>query len=167
MILIIIFLLATGLHASDLDEAIKIVTHSESYSSTPYFDSDSVLAIGYGTRSKVKHGQFMSKKTAMSKMVADLKYRQTQIMDMVNVKLNSYQLQALISFAYNIGLGAFRKSTLLRELNKGNYELETEFMRWVYVRCRDKACEIEGCKEKQGGLVTRREMEWKLFRREP
>ncbi|KKN79249.1 hypothetical protein LCGC14_0342670 [marine sediment metagenome] len=164
MILIITLLLLTqGLHCQDITGAIDIIKHCEVYSSTPYMDLDSNLAIGYGYKVNVRYGQFMSEIEASNKMVEDLRCRIKRLNKLVKVKLNNNQLNALLSLVYNIGIGNFARSDLLRKLNKGNYELESEFMRWIYVRCRNQECDIENCKKKQGGLVKRRIKEWKLF----
>jgi lysozyme len=67
----------------------------------------------------------------------------------VKVPLNEYQRAALYSFAYNVGTGAFSKSTLLKKLNAGDQAGACEEMRrWVYAG---------GVKWK--GLQNRREME--------
>lgn len=43
------------------------------------------------------------------------------------------QMAAMVSLAYNIGLGAFRKSTLLKKHKAGDYEAaKAEFARWKY-----------------------------------
>ena len=44
------------------------------------------------------------------------------------------QLDALVSFAYNVGIGRLRQSTLLRRIREGGTKLQIqrEFKRWVY-----------------------------------
>lgn len=68
--------------------------------------------------------------------------------------ISEYQKAALISFSYNVGITAFRNSTLLKMLNSGNHEGACEQLsRWVHA----------GGK-KLRGLVSRRadEREWCL-----
>ncbi len=49
----------------------------------------------------------------------------------VKVPLAQHEFDALVAFAYNVGLGAFRKSTLLRLLNKGDKaSAAKQFDRW-------------------------------------
>lgn len=48
----------------------------------------------------------------------------------VTVPLTQNQFDALVSFIYNIGVGAFKKSTLLRKLNSGDPTAVNEFSRW-------------------------------------
>ena len=64
------------------------------------------------------------------------------------------QISALVSFAFNVGVFAFQKSTMLRKINKGDYAgASEEFARWKF---------IEGGKESPG-LVRRRAAEKELF----
>jgi lysozyme len=68
-------------------------------------------------------------------------------------KLAQHERDALISFAFNVGLGAYGKSTLLRKLNQGDKRgAAKEFPRWVYASG-----------QKLPGLVRRREAERKMF----
>jgi lysozyme len=72
----------------------------------------------------------------------------------VTASLTQPQFDALVSFAFNIGKVAFRNSTLLSQLNLGNYDaVPIEMRRWVY----SKGIQLSG-------LVSRRETEiarWK------
>lgn len=72
----------------------------------------------------------------------------------VSVPLTDVQLGALISFAFNVGLGAFRKSTLLALLNQGDHSaVPGQLMRWT------RANNVE-----LTGLRNRREAEAALWR---
>lgn len=52
----------------------------------------------------------------------------------VNVPLNQRQFDTLVSFVFNVGIGAFRKSTLLKRLNSADYDaVPTELMKWTRV----------------------------------
>ncbi|HEU5067050.1 MAG TPA: lysozyme [Sphingomicrobium sp.] len=87
-------------------------------------------------------------------LAADLLKVETQVRAAVKVPLNSNQLGALVSLTYNIGLGNFRSSTLLRLLNAGDYAgAAAEFPRW------NKAAG-----KTMTGLITRRAAEARLFR---
>jgi len=68
---------------------------------------------------------------------------------LVKVPLNEYQRAVLYSFTYNVGSGAFSKSTLLKKLNAGDQDGACEKLRrWVYAG---------GMKFR--GLMNRRNME--------
>lgn len=50
---------------------------------------------------------------------------------LVKVPLTAHQMGALVSFAYNVGMGALGSSTLLRLLNAGQYDAAAkQFARW-------------------------------------
>lgn len=71
------------------------------------------------------------------------------VRDTVKVPLTQAQYDSLVSLVYNIGTGAWKKSTALRVLNKGDYVgTAIQIRRWVYA----------GGK-KVRGLVRRREEE--------
>ena len=106
---------------NDFTAAIELIKQHEGYTSSPYYDSDSVLTIGYGFRQNVQHGQFMSELTAIRKIRQDLRYRLKRFRYLIKVPLNENQTNALLSFAYNVGLGNFARSELLKKLNKFNY----------------------------------------------
>jgi len=75
------------------------------------------------------------------------------VRNFVKVPVNQGQLDALVSFCYNVGPNGFKSSTLLRKLNSGDYaSVPSEMMRWVFA----------GGK-KLTGLVNRRKREGKLF----
>lgn len=84
----------------------------------------------------------------------DMEEAQDAVHRLVQVHLSDNQKDALISFIFNVGVGAFRRSTLLRKLNTGDYAaVPSELMRWT------KA----GGKENRG-LKRRRRVEAALFR---
>ena len=71
----------------------------------------------------------------------------------VAVPLTPGQFDALVLFAYNLGAGALRRSTLLQKLNAGDAAgAAAEFDRWVY-----------SGKTRLNGLVARRAAERRLF----
>ncbi len=84
----------------------------------------------------------------------DLAVSVEAINDAVIVDLNQNQFDSLVCFVFNIGCGNFRRSTLLKVLNSGNYDQVPAQMRlWAYVG---------GNVSK--GLQKRREAEIKLWR---
>ena len=77
-------------------------------------------------------------------------------MQVVNTvgKLQDCKIDALVSFAYNVGVAAFRRSTLCRKVkaNSDDASIRTEFGKWVYA----------GSK-KLPGLVKRRAGEGEMY----
>ena len=69
-----------------------------------------------------------------------------------------YQFDALVSFAFNVGIGALENSTLLKRvrLNPSDPTIKDAFMLWNKVT-------IGGKKVVNDGLITRRKNEYKLY----
>jgi lysozyme len=73
--------------------------------------------------------------------------------NLVNVPLTQGQFDALVDFVYNLGVGNFESSTLLRDLNAGDMDAAAnEFDKWDHVSGQVVA-----------GLLRRREAETKEF----
>lgn len=112
-----------------------------------------VWTIGYGTTAGVKEGQVITKERADELLRDDVKRFEDQVLRLVKVPLTQGQLDALVSFTYNLGAANLGNSTLLRLLNAGDYKgAAAQFDRWT------KA----GGKELPG-LVKRRAAERALF----
>lgn len=88
--------------------------------------------IGYGHTKGVKKGDKITKAQAEKFLLQDMATAIRGVDSSVEVPLNENQRGALISFAFNVGVGAFKRSTLLRRLNAGKYEdVPAQLMRWV------------------------------------
>ncbi|MCT4635385.1 MAG: lysozyme, partial [Rickettsiales bacterium] len=72
---------------------------------------------------------------------------------LITVSLNNHQFDALVSFTFNVGVGALQRSTLRSKVNRAEHEqVPTEFMRWVYAGGKRII-----------GLVRRRKAELELY----
>lgn len=113
-----------------------------------------IWTIGYGDTENVKQGMIITEAEADARLSNRLNKDFCPAVErLVKVKINDNQFSALVSLVYNIGVGAFEKSTLLRKLNAGDFAGAAEqFDRW------NKA----GGKV-LNGLVKRRAAERKLF----
>lgn len=90
-----------------------------------------VLTIGYGHTKGVKQGMVITKSKAEQYLLDDLINFEKAVSNYVKVAINQNQFDALVSFSFNVGINAFKNSTLLRRLNKGNFtEASQEFLRW-------------------------------------
>lgn len=138
----------------------KIIAQFEGLRLEAYPDSAGVWTIGYGTTknpdtgAKIKQGDKITKAKALEWLKKDTASFQAGVKKLVKVPINDNQLAALTSLAYNIGLTAFSRSTLLRLLNsKVNKELvAAQFLRWN--RAGGKVVK---------GLTIRRQLESDLF----
>ena len=87
-----------------------------------YRDIAGVWTIGYGhTGPNVTQGLKWTQDHAEEQLADDVAERVPQVLDACIVEPNDNQLAAMVCLAYNIGLGAFRKSTVLRLHNQSNF----------------------------------------------
>lgn len=114
--------------------------------------------IGHGTTiypsgMPVKLGDTCTAQQAMDYLRNDLKKFENGVNNLVKVKLSQGHFDALVSFAYNLGLGNLGSSTLLKKLNAGDYlGASNELLRW------DKAAG-----KVMAGLTRRRQAERQMF----
>lgn len=86
-------------------------------------------------------------------LAQDLNRFESTVDESVTVDLAQNQFDALVSFSFNVGTGAFKSSTLLKHLNGGDYnDVPNQLLRWV--KADGKTLQ---------GLVNRRENEIKLW----
>lgn len=118
-----------------------------------YDDGGGVWTIGYGHTKSVKKGQVINNAQAEKLLKSDLLEFEGAVDALVKVELTQAQFNALVSFAFNVGVGAFRKSTLLKLLNQGQYDrVPNELSKWV----KDNGKVVQG-------LVRRRALEAAMF----
>ena len=118
-----------------------------------YRDQNGVPTIGYGHTGGVRMGDRISPQQAREWLRQDA----TQVMRQVrqlHVARTEAQLEALTSFAFNVGIGRLQRSSLLRTIKAGGSKqaIQHEFKRWVYA----------GGK-RQKGLEARRQWEAEHF----
>jgi len=103
-----------------------------------YKDIGGVLTIGYGhCGHDVRPGMICSHEQAEAWLLQDVQKAVNAINTMVRVPLTQGQFDSCVDLAFNIGAGAFEKSTLLRKLNAGDMDgAAREFERWS--RCAGK-----------------------------
>lgn len=132
---------------------LKLIQEYEGLRLKAYQDSVGVWTIGYGSTKGVRPGDEITEAQAIELLAADVDRHADGVLRAVDVPLNQNQFDALVSFTFNVGVGALQRSTLLRKLNAGEYtEAANQLMRWVHA----------GGQELRG-LVRRREAERKLF----
>jgi len=118
-----------------------------------YVDVTGVPTIGYGHTYNVRMGDRITAWYAKDLLSEDIAYFEEKVKEL-NVAKTEGQLDALVSFAFNLGVDRLAKSTLLKVIRQGGSksEIKREFKRWVYA---------DGKKLK--GLEKRREWEAKRF----
>ena len=121
---------------------------------TAYRDAAGVLTIGYGHTGKdVRVGDRISAYWAKEMLEKDVAEAEKAVKEL-HVARTPGQLDALVSFAFNLGIGRLKGSTLLKVIRKGGTrnQIKKEFKRWVYAGGR-----------RLRGLELRREWEARRF----
>lgn len=113
-------------------DGIALIKRYEALRLKAYKDPVGIPTIGYGhTGEDVALGQTITEEEADALLRTDLIEAETAITRAVRVPLNPNQFSALVSLTFNIGVGAFLKSTLLKKLNAGDYKgAQAQFDRW-------------------------------------
>lgn len=131
-----------------------------------YKDPVGIWTIGYGSinhldlNRPILKGDIITTEKAERWLEIEVEEKAEDVERLCKVSLKQCMFDALVSFTYNIGIGAFGESTLLRKLNKGDYEgASREFDRWVHGT-------DNGSRVVLPGLVNRRNEEEALFRRD-
>lgn len=135
------------MEASDL--LIKKITEFEGFSNTAYRCPAGKWTCGIGHTSGVTATTTCTRKEAEQWLKEDLAPVEAYVNTIEQVRTQG-QYDALVDFAYNLGLGNLKSSTLLRKIKAGApvAEIQAEFRRWVYAKGK-----------KLKGLVRRREWE--------
>lgn len=96
-----------------------------------YDDGVGVWTIGWGHTKNVKPGDTCTEEQAQQWFLEDLEPAEEAIDDFVDVVLTQGQHDALVSFVFNCGVGAFKSSTLLKLLNAKDFDAARgQFGRW-------------------------------------
>ena len=138
------------------EQGLALIRRFEGFSPTPYRCPAGVMTIGYGhtARAGASLPERISHAEAEALLAEDSRRALAALKRHIPQKLEQHQVDALVSFIYNVGAGAFARSTLRKVLARGWMdEAPGEMMRWVHA----------GGK-KLPGLVARRAAEVALFR---
>ena len=138
---------------------IDLIKQFEGCKLAAYKDIVGVWTIGYGTTAAADvgivpdKGMTITQDRANDLLMLTIDKFAAKVDALITAKVNANQFGACVSLAYNIGPNAFAKSTVLRELNAGNYDKAANaFQLW------NKAGGVVS-----KGLVRRREAERQLF----
>lgn len=137
------------------DMGIDLLKHFEGFAARPYRCPAGKLTAGYGH--VLQPGEEglcpLTEEEAGNLLRWDVQCIENYIQNMVLAGLQQSQWDAVACLAYNIGVGALKKSTLLIKINKGDFlGAAGEFERWIFAGGRVLP-----------GLVRRRKAEKQLF----
>ncbi len=106
------------------DAGINLIKNAEKFRPKIYKDSGGHDTIGYGH--KIKFGESypngITHEEALAILHKDLHSAESAVRRYVKVPLTKGQYDALASFTYNVGEGNLANSTLLKQLNLGDYD---------------------------------------------
>lgn len=131
-------------------KAIQLIKKFEGHSLVPYRCAGGHLTIGWGHRVRV-YESFSSLAPGEDDILLerDLYAAECVLAKLVRVPLDVSQEAALLSFIFNVGGGAFQRSTLRMKINRQDHaEVPHEFHRWVWAKG-----------QKLPGLMIRRAVE--------
>ena len=137
---------------------LTLIEGFEGFSPTPYQDIGGTWTIGFGFTYD-PNGNRITAATAPLTVQEANTWLSTivvsfvdGIMSSLTKPINQNQLDALTSFAYNLGVGTFEQSSICAKINAGQPVLETDFTQYSFVN---------GVQSQ--GLITRRQKEFALF----
>jgi lysozyme len=97
-----------------------------------YQDQVGVWTVGYGSTTDVYPHMTITPEEADERLAIDLSHAEQGVFDNVTVVgITQNMFDALVSLTFNIGVGAFKKSTVLRELNDSHIQAAADaFLMW-------------------------------------
>ena len=112
-------------------EGAALIKRFEGLRLEAYYDDVGVLTIGWGhTGSDVYEGLVITNAEAEALLLSDLKRFERGVNSAVNVPMTQSMYDALVSFSFNVGVSALKKSTALKRMNKQDYEGAAEALTW-------------------------------------
>ncbi len=128
---------------------LPVVAQFEGLRLKSYLDPVGIPTICWGETEGVEMGQIRSREECDNMLSARLGYFSLQVKNLVTYPMTESQHAAYTSLTYNIGVNAFKKSSVLRLANEGKKAASCDFMlKYVYAG-----------KKKLNGLVKRRQAE--------
>lgn len=125
----------------------------EGCSLMPYQDVAGVWTDGYGNTHNVVPGQAITQAQAEADLLRNVAEAEAAVNRLVHIAMSQEEFDALVDFTFNLGIGNFASSTLLKKLNARDIQgAIDEFVKW------DRAGGVE-----VAGLLRRRKAEAALF----
>ena len=115
------------------DKGLAVLKLREGSRNKAYKDVKGIWTIGVGhTGPEVQEGLVWTDQQILDVLKQDVKVAEQGVTDNVRVALSQNQFDALVSFIFNVGVKAFRRSTMLKYINIGEFGLAAQqFDRWV------------------------------------
>lgn len=147
------------------DDGVRVIVGFEALILHPYHDVAGIETVCVGHVVRPEDQVWLRDGVTRAECESVLKRDTTRFVDALNrlvkVKLSQPMVNALCSLIFNIGVGAFEQSTVLRELNWGRYSQAADaFLLWRFAKVKQK----DGTFQKKPVLLGRRTAEAALFR---
>lgn len=144
------------------DKGLAIIRKHEGLRLKRYRCQAGHWTIGYGHKLRgieLKTMFAITREQAETMLVFDVQVPEIYINGVARVKLTQNQFDALVSFAFNFGVGKLENSSLWRLLQAGNFvAAAAEFDKWIHYQ--DPVSKVM---KKSNGLIKRRDDEKALF----
>lgn len=116
-------------------EGIALIKQWEGCKLAAYLCPAGVWTIGFGHTATAHEGMTITEAEAERLLRQDLALFEAEVARAVDVALTDNQFAALVSWSYNVGVGAMRRSSLIKRLNAGEYDaVPGELAKWNKVR---------------------------------
>jgi lysozyme len=142
------------------DDLLRFLRHEEGLRLTAYLDVAGIPTIGYGATRyadgrKVELGDRITRADADALFATQVAHYVAGVERLITADLTGGQLDALTSFAYNVGLAALERSGLRRAVNADplSRDVDREWVRWCYAGGKVRSA-----------LLNRRKRELRWFR---
>lgn len=138
-------------------DGLDLICRFEGFSPIIYICPAGYPTIGYGhlinEKNKEQFLDGVDQDDALDLLRCDVAAAERAVLRLITVSLTDGQFDALVSFTFNLGAGAFQRSTLRRKVNREEHaDVPAELMKWVWAGGR-----------KLKGLVKRRKAESLLY----
>lgn len=142
------------------DAGLSLIRTFEGLRTSAYKCPAGIWTIGYGHTSNVTKDMLITQKEAECLLLSDLAYFEKAVTNLVKEgSCTQSQFDALVCFAFNVGVGSLAASTLLKKFKAGDIQgAADEFLRWNKAASPDTRKKIE-----VKGLTLRRQAERRLF----
>jgi len=114
------------------EQGLDLIRKYEGLRLKAYICPGGKLTIGYGhTGIDVKPGMTIDNAQADALLLKDVERFEKSVNDMVDVEMTQEMFDALVCFAFNLGAGSLKSSTLLKKLNANDkLGAAEEFLKW-------------------------------------
>ena len=134
-------------------EGLSLIKKFEGCELEAYKCAAGVWTIGYGSTKGVKEGDTLTEEETDNLLLHEMDEYEGYVLEAVEMPLSQHQFDAIVSWTFNLGPSNLKASTMLKVLNKGEYEdVPAQIKRWN--KAGGKILE---------GLIRRREAEALLF----